>query len=110
MKGLADYIGLKRQSAYMWQDIPLEWLAEASEYSGILPHQLRPDLAFTLQKYMPRLPYKSSSESGVSVDNILLALSDHLSEAARARIEAQTRGYSQPNVDRGKDRAPEAAA
>lgn len=106
LKGLAEHIGLRRQSAYLWMDVPLEWIVEASEYSGLPPHRLRPDVAEALRARMPALD-DGQSESGVDVDNILLALSDFLSRGARARIEAQN---GQRQMDKGEGRAAEAAA
>lgn len=102
LSDVARHLGLRRQSVYVWQDIPIEWIAAISEYSGIPPRYCRPDLAAEISAALP-------DADGNALDKLILALSRTLSRGARQRIEAQTRS-TDGEVDGSKDRRAETAA
>lgn len=41
---LAEYLGVSRSAVHQWQNIPLRYLKEISEVTGIPRSKLRPDL------------------------------------------------------------------
>lgn len=44
LAAIAEELGLTRQAVSGWRAVPAEWVRKISEYTGIPPWRLRPDL------------------------------------------------------------------
>lgn len=44
LAAIADELGLSRQAVSGWRAVPAEWVRKISDFTGIPPWRLRPDL------------------------------------------------------------------